>query len=87
MRLCAAQGDAPCVAAYPKASDDGNAMLRAIDAMRERGWYYDASNVITCRSHEATFSNRDGESVRMEGDTMPHAVAMAIWAALEPEGK
>lgn len=67
---------------WPAVSTDGNAMLRAIDAMRERGWLYELYDFTSVPSHACLLSGVV-RSTRMEGESAPHAVALAICEALE----
>lgn len=84
---------------WPAVSTDGNVMLRAIEAMRERGWNCRIDAAGTSDQSSAVFSTRGWGKALLRNylssdspekevhifGSVPHAVVLAILEALEPK--
>lgn len=70
----------------PRYSTDGNAMLKLIEAMRERGWLINARPLIDGYVATAMPINpQTGQIHQALGDSLPHCAGLAALAALEGE--
>lgn len=75
---------------FCRISQDWREAGRALEAMRGQGWEWDATSLGDGKPFDCTFArfNARGElhtSIGVEGDTGPHAIALAIVAALPCE--
>ena len=68
-------------------STDGNSMLELIEEMLTRGWYAEIRYSHTTGFYSARFYKRGGErTIFYVADTIPLAVAYAVYVALTGEG-